>query len=78
MKKQIGNALWWVGTLDLVLAVLVIAAISVYFGNAGKFLPFIGAMVVFSALMWALAGWLGGAVWVPWRRRRHGASDPGP
>jgi hypothetical protein len=69
MKKQIGNMLWWIGTLDLVLGALVIISIALIFGNAGKFLPFVGAMLVFSVVMWVVAWLLGGAVWVPWRRQ---------
>ena len=73
LKQQLGQALWWIGTLELLACALIIAGVFVYFGNAGKFLPFVGAIVVFSAIMWTLAWLLGGAVWVPWRRRKRPA-----
>ena len=74
VKKEIGNALWWIGTLDLVFGLLVLLAVFIFAGSAGKFLGFLAAMLLFSALMWALSAWLGGAVWLPWKGKNRAAA----
>ena len=74
MKREIGNALWWIGTIDLVAAVLIIGALM---GSLKGAFSFLGVNAGIAAVLWTAAYLLGGAVWFPATGRKHLGAHPG-